>query len=228
MNDLTVTITISEKVLAKFPGIFLAYTTVSGVKVEKSSSRLIQLIKEFEEEARRSIKIEDLKNNPIVRAYRDFYWRIGIDPTKQRPASEALLRRILRGKSLPLINNVVDAGNLVSAKTLVPVGLYDLDKVKPPIILRFAENGEKFTPIGGDKEELKENQIVLADTEKILHIFPHRDSRETCIRESTRNVLIVACGVPGVPKQRVLRTAREVAELIVKEAGGLIGEIKNT
>src|SRR3989442_15085108 len=55
---------------------------------------------------------EALKDVPELRAYRDFFWRVGIDPTKIRPAAEALIRRILGGKPLPTINTLVDAYNL--------------------------------------------------------------------------------------------------------------------
>ena len=219
-------IEISSKVLEKFPEIFLAYTTINGVSVKASSEELVKSIREFEVEARKRIKVEELKRNPIVRAYRDFYWRVRIDPTKQRPASEALLRRILRGKSLPLINNVVDSGNLVSARTLIPIGLYDLDIVKQPIVLRFARLHEKFIPIGSDEEELDSNQVVLADSEKVLHIFPHRDSKITRITYKTRKVLALACRVKGVPRSRVIEAAKEVTRLIVKEAGGMASEIR--
>jgi DNA/RNA-binding domain of Phe-tRNA-synthetase-like protein len=64
------------------------------------------------EEARRrlSLTLPSLKDHPIIRAYRDFYWRLGIDPTKQRPSSEGLARRLLAQGRLPRINSVVDAG----------------------------------------------------------------------------------------------------------------------
>jgi phosphoenolpyruvate synthase (EC 2.7.9.2) len=47
---------------------------------------------------RASASLEGLKEDPVVRAYRDFYWRLGIDPTKVRPSSEALARRAFRGE----------------------------------------------------------------------------------------------------------------------------------
>ena len=164
--------------------------------------------------------IEKLKEDPIIRAYRDFYWRIGIDPTKQRPSSEALIRRILRDKGIPIINNVVDAGNIASIKTAIPIGLYDKDAITGNLIFRFAEENEVFDPIGGEKEILKANQIILADNRGIIHVFPHRDSKRTMIKESTKRVLVVACGVPGVPDNLVLRASDITVEYIIKMAGG--------
>ena len=57
---------------------------------------------------------------------RRLYHRFGIDPTRTRPSSEALLRRVLKGESLYRLNRLVDAINWASLAMLLPIGLYDL------------------------------------------------------------------------------------------------------
>ena len=199
-------------------GIFVAHTAVYGVRV--SSSGETDFLREAEEEIRKNHTLQTLKNDLVVRAYRDFYWRIGIDPTKTRPSSEAMVRRVLRGKGFPRINNVVDACNVASALTLVPIGLYDIDKIEGRLELRLSREGEVFRPIGGGEEVLKGGEPVLADEKDILFLYPHRDSRKTMVTESTERVLIVAAGVPGVEMPRVRRAANLTAELIIRAAGG--------
>ena len=61
---------------------------------------------------------------------RELYRRFGVDPTRVRPSSEALLRRLKKGEPLPRVNSLVDVANAMSVQLQVPVGLYDLDKVK--------------------------------------------------------------------------------------------------
>ncbi len=207
------------EIAVRIPDICLGVNVLRGVEVRKGDAKVRRVMDEVLEKVRGRMKLEELKNDPVVRAYRDFYWRIGIDPTKQRPSGEALVRRALRG-NIPSINNVVDAGNLASMETLIPIGLYDLDRVKGGLELRYARDGELFLPIGGKEEKLKSNQIVLADSEKVLHVFPHRDSRITMITESTRNVLVAACGVPGVEKERVMKACKMAVEYIKELAGG--------
>ena len=213
------------EITVRIPNIRLGVNVVRGVEVRRGDVRVRHVMDEVLEKVKSRTKLEELKNDPIVRAYRDFYWKIGIDPTKQRPSGEALVRRALRGK-VPTINNVVDAGNLASMETLVPIGLYDLDRVEGELELRYAREGEPFLPIGGDEEKLKTNQIVLVDGEKVLHVFPHRDSRVTMITESTRNVLVVACGVPGVDREIVLKACKMATEYIREFAGGESGECR--
>src|SRR5579859_3935941 len=59
---------------------------------------------------------------------RALYRRFGDDPTRHRPSSEALLRRVRRGDPLPRVNSLVDVANVVSLRLQVPVGLYDLGR----------------------------------------------------------------------------------------------------
>jgi DNA/RNA-binding domain of Phe-tRNA-synthetase-like protein len=205
--------------------VVLGVNVVREVEVIENSGKAAELINEVSEKLKREVEVDNLREHPVVRAYRDFYWRIGIDPTKQRPSGEALVRRALRG-SIPRINNVVDAGNIASMETFVPIGLYDLDRVSGELKLRFAAEGEIFRPIGGKDDRLEKNQIVLADEEKVLHVFPYRDSRETMIRKETRNVLVVACGVPGVEKAIVETACKKASQYIVMLAGGIADECK--
>src|SRR6187397_127272 len=73
----------------------------------------------------------------ITAAVRSMYKRVGIDPTKTRPSSEALLRRVRRGDELPRVNSMVDVINWCSVETQLPFGLYDLDQILGNVELRI-------------------------------------------------------------------------------------------
>ena len=203
-------------------GVFVYYGVVLGVEVRETPEELRQEFNKVADELKRRYGgPEGLSKDPIVQAYRKFYWRIGIDPTKTRPAGEALARRLIRGRGLPSINNVVDAGNVVSARLLVPIGIYDMDRFQPPARIVLSRGGEVFRPIGGGEEKLEPGKPIMVDARGVvMHLYPHRDSIETCVRESTRNVLVVAAGVPGVPAELVRRAAEETISLISRYAGG--------
>ncbi|RLF12767.1 MAG: hypothetical protein DRJ62_01720 [Thermoprotei archaeon] len=197
-------------------GVYIAWRVLEGVEVKRSNGDVEKAVREAVERVKSTLTLEGLREHPIVKAYRSFYWRLGIDPTKTRPSSEALVRRALRTGSIPLINSVVDLGNVASMLTLVPIGIYDLDKVKPPITLRRARVGELFHPIGGGVERLDERSVVLADSEKVMHVFPHRDSTLTMVEDSTRRILVVGCGVKGVDVEIVRRAIDLACGLISK------------
>ena len=181
---------------------------------ELDGSVLEEPLRRLREDLSSRLTLEALRGDPVVQAYRRFYWRIGIDPTKTRPSSEALVRRLLRGK-WPRINPVVDAGNIASASTLVPIGLYDVERLRFPLSLRLSRGGEVFHPIGGKDVVLEKGVPILVDAEgRVLHLFPHRDSRETMVRSDTRCVLILAAGVPGVEPERLRRAVEETTQLL--------------
>ncbi|MGC8542340.1 MAG: B3/B4 domain-containing protein [Vulcanisaeta sp.] len=215
--------TIDEKIRGK---VFVGVATVLNVRNTNYPSELVDIMNSIINEVRTRYTLDDLKNDPVIKHYRDFYWHeLGIDPTKQRPAQEALLRRVLRGEDLPRINPVVDIGNIASIKYLVPIGLYDIDKFSnKDLVIRYARDGEYFNPIGSPRKILSSNQIVLSTVDGlILHVYPYRDSEETKIRNETRNVLIVTAGVPGVDYDRLINSAQFIIDLTTKYLGGAVG-----
>jgi DNA/RNA-binding domain of Phe-tRNA-synthetase-like protein len=212
---------------SKFPQLAISIGTINGVAVERENTKIKELKRALYAEVRAQHSVEGLKENPVVRAYRDFYWRLGIDPTKIRPSGEALLRRVLHGGELPTISTAVDAYNLASMKTIIPISGFDRDILHPPFNVRFAENGEPFTGIGMEKPmALTSNMLVLADRQKVLCIYPHRDADQTKITLNTKNILLVAYGAPGITHQQLEEAVKTALEYIRLCCGGEIETIK--
>ena len=115
---------------------------------------------------------------------RALYRRYGIDPTRVRPSSEALLRRLKKGEPLPRINSLVDVANALSVQLQVPVGLYDLDKVKgEELAVRLGTEGESYTGIGKERVNVA-GRICVADAEGPCG-NPSSDSARTMITTAT-------------------------------------------
>lgn len=187
----------------------------------RSDELLRKFVEQISEETRKQYNLESLKDVPVLRAYRDFFWKVGIDPTKVRPAAEALIRRILLGKPIPIINNLVDAYNLASIKTCIALAAFDRDLLKGELLMRPAGRGDRFMGIGmQEPKELAGGEIVVADDEKLVAIYPYRDAEQTKISSSTENVLLLICGVPGI-RWDTLAEAGEVAiEYVTRFCGG--------
>jgi DNA/RNA-binding domain of Phe-tRNA-synthetase-like protein len=184
---------------------------VNNVKIRKKDPELEIFKLEIMKQVRNEYDLDDVKDHPTFRAYRDFFWRIGIDPTKIRPAAEALIRRILAGKTLPCINTLVDAYNLASVKSRIALATFDANKLEGTLVMRFAEKGEQFYGIGMEKPLiLKGGEIVVSDCEKLIAVYPYRDADNTKVTQKTKNILFVVCGVPGITKE-TLKNASWVA-----------------
>lgn len=194
-------------------GVRVVYSFTWGCRVCDIDPRVLDsIIENVCKNLKSSVDLNNLRSNSIIRAYRDFYWRLGIDPTKTRPAGEAVVRRILRN-DFPRVNPVVDAGNLASAETLVSIGLYDVSKMIFPCRLTMSRGGELFKPIGGGLKKLEPGLPILIDSrETVLHIYPHRDSVYTSITSETTSVWVVAALVPGVFVEAGVRAIYRVLE----------------
>jgi DNA/RNA-binding domain of Phe-tRNA-synthetase-like protein len=202
-------------------GINLIHGSLREINIEGSPpDRFGALTFELKELMReRFPDMESNRRDRTIRSLRDLYWRIGIDPTKQRPSSEALVRRLLK-KDLPRINNLVDAGNLASARTLIPIGIYDIGQIRGQPVLRRSDEGEIFKGIGGTDTETPEGMPVLSDDEGIIHLYPYRDSIRTRITGKCRNALITACGARGIREKQLLEAIEWVGRYYRMLKGG--------
>jgi DNA/RNA-binding domain of Phe-tRNA-synthetase-like protein len=213
----------SQDLKEQFPGLRALVAYVDDVKVAESAAQFQKAYEELSIEVRQKYTLDSLKDVPILRAYRDFFWRVGIDPTKVRPAAEALIRRILSGKTLPRINNLVDAYNLASIKTEIALAAFTRDRLKGDLLMRWAKEGEEFLGIGMNNPiKLTGIEVVISDSEKLVAIYPHRDAETSKISNSTTKVLMLVCGMPGIEPD-ILEEAGEVAtSYIVRFCGGKI------
>jgi DNA/RNA-binding domain of Phe-tRNA-synthetase-like protein len=125
----------------------------------------------------------------VTAAVRAMYRRVGIDPTKTRPSSEALLRRVRRGDPLPRINSLVDVINWCSLESQLPFGLYDLDRIQGDVTLRIGRDGETYAGIRKDAVHVA-GRLTLADARGPFG-NPTSDSARTMVTTATRRALIV-------------------------------------
>jgi DNA/RNA-binding domain of Phe-tRNA-synthetase-like protein len=214
MDDLE-EVGIAEDLAAEFPGLRASTLLIGGVTVLERREELEAYKAEVFARIRQEYDPGGLKDQGPLRAYRDFYWRIGIDPTKVRPASEALLRRTLGGKPIPTINTLVDAYNLASMETLVALAAFDAARVEPPLELRRARPGEAFAGIGmAEPLSLEGREVVGADRSRPIALYPYRDAEESKVTLGTRAVILMVCGVPGIEVDRLRKAGRRARELI--------------
>jgi DNA/RNA-binding domain of Phe-tRNA-synthetase-like protein len=141
---------------------------------------------------------------------RELYRSLSMDPTKTRPSSEALLRRVMLGKGLSRVNSLVDAVNLCSLRLLLPFGLYDIDRLAPPIVFRLGRQGEYYEGIRKESIHI-EARPVLAD-EKGAFGNPSSDSLRTAISEGTRKALLVVFAPSSYPPAKLEKNINLAAQ----------------
>jgi DNA/RNA-binding domain of Phe-tRNA-synthetase-like protein len=156
-----------------------------------------------------------MEADEVTAAVRQMYKQVGIDPTKTRPSSEALLRRLRKGDELPRINSLVDVINWCSVESQLPFGLYDLDQITPEngiagVTLRLGRPGEEYAGIRKDVVHLG-GRLVLADANGPFG-NPTSDSARTMVTVRTTRALVVIFAPAGVARSvsdRALTTTVE-------------------
>lgn len=143
-----INISVSEEIKSICPD-FAGAAIYAKVINTPHNNGLWEQIDKFAAEYKSSYRIEDIKKNPAIAATREAYKRLGKDPNRYRPSSEALCRRILRELPLYQIDTLVDLINLVSLHTGYSIGGFDADKIQgDSLILGAGKDGEPYEAIG--------------------------------------------------------------------------------
>ena len=107
--------------------------------------------------------------HPRIASWRAAFKALGINPKDFRCSVEAMARRALKGQQLPSINALVDIGNILSLRHLVPMGGHAIDHAVEGYLLRPATGPETFVPFGTDQAEHPDpGEIIYAEGETVL------------------------------------------------------------
>jgi DNA/RNA-binding domain of Phe-tRNA-synthetase-like protein len=159
---------------------------------------------------------------------RRLYNRFGMEPTRYRPSSEALLRRVLAGKDLYRINNAVDTCNLASLEFLLPIGMYDLDRIEGDVVLRVGNEGEGYPGIRKGPVNLA-GRLGLFDDQGGFG-SPTSDSARTRVTEATARILAVVMATAQYDPARMADHADRLGALFATHcharvaSRGLLGD----
>jgi len=186
-----------------------------GVQVRETTPEFRTIVERLAVATARQYQTAALSEIPTVKAVRTIFHRTGVDPTRYRPSSEALLRRVVKGKGLYFINSAVDVVNYFSLKTLLPMGIFDADRVKPPIEFRAGRAGETYQGVGRDVLNL-EGFPLLADAEGPFGSAVS-DSVRTRVTDGTTRLLWVTFVPPGESAD-----FEEFAAVMTRHNGGIV------
>ena len=176
-----------------------------------------ELWKEIEamgEKFRAELTTESLKELPSIAATRNVYRACGKDPSRYRPASEALIRRMLQGKELYQRDTLVDLINLASIAFGYSIGGFDAYKfIGDTLTLGVGREGEPYEGIGRGMINIH-GLPVYRDAEGGVGT-PTSDNERTKMELSTRHLLVLINGYDG-NEQRVTENAEYIQQLLQK------------
>lgn len=188
-----------------------------GLAVRDDDARLGAALRDAEERLRGAAGADGARRI-AASAVRDMYRRVGLDPTKRRPSSEALLRRVLKGEPLPRVNALVDVCNWCSAELQLPYGAYDADRLDGDVELRLGHEGEAYGGIRKDVVHVA-SRLVVADR---LGAFgnPTSDSARSMVTTATSRALVVVYAPARLSADSVEAAVSITAARVLEHAGG--------
>ena len=213
---------ISDEVFSQFPGYTRGVVLAYDVKNGDSTLELVSMLREAEASVREKVDLEKLAEHPRIASWREAYRSFGAKPSKFRSSIEAMTRRALRNQELPSINALVDIGNALSLKHLVPTGGHAIDVVTGDIALRPARGDEAFVPFGSEKMEHPEpGEIIFTEGDTVLtRRWSWRQANHTLTLPTTTAIEFNVDGLPPVPQAEVEDVCREVMALIERFCEG--------
>lgn len=211
--------TIHESIKHIIPNCRLGYIIINNANVRGTPPGLSQEFLKLQSEVAKIYNLNILPTIPRIVAVRNMYKKLDFEPSRYRPASEALVRRVLKNRGLYYVNSAVDVNNYCSIKFLLPFGLYDLDQIQGNVEYKIASEGN-YVNIAGNNVST-DGKPFLTDS---IGVFgnPTSDARRTAVTLNTRNFFSVVYADEEVSDDELAETLDFTAEMIVRYNNGTI------
>jgi len=209
-------ITINPKLNELVPNFKIGTITYHDIAISESPQMIKGRFQLFTESMR--LEEKNAADNPGVAEYRKVFKSLGMDPSRYRPASEALLRRVLSGKDLPPINSGVDVNNFFSIRFAIPIGLYNLDKIEGDVEIDLGSAEDIYEGLNG-REMNMEGKLLSRDDVGAFG-SPIVDSKRTMVDESVKNALHIVYLQPSMDKGEAQELLESMAKMFTQVNGG--------
>jgi DNA/RNA-binding domain of Phe-tRNA-synthetase-like protein len=215
-------IRIADEIFQRFPGYVRGVVIAHGLANGPAPPALLDLLRDAETALRARVRPDAVAEEPRIKSWREAYRAFGAKPAEFRSSIEAMARRALKNDRLPAINALVDIGNLISLRHLLPAGVHAIDALAGDMALRPATGVEQFIAFGSTETERPlPGEIIFAEGDTVLtRRWTWRQAQHTLTLPGTRAVEFNIDGLPPVAPAEVERAGMEIMELVRRFCGG--------
>lgn len=214
---------LDESLKTRIPGVTFGMVTIHGVTVREHDEHLWKQLVMLSQRLAREFSLDSLSGNEQIAAVRSLQKSFGFDPTRYRPSSESLLRRVLKGQGLYQINTAVDVNNLCSLDFLLPVCSYDLSNVEGQVRVRIGKADEEYPGIGRQVFQAG-NKVIVADDKGIMGSTVS-DSERTKVTTETIDILLAIYAPATLDSSVIERYATLAGQRMIEFNGGRASDI---
>ena len=194
-----------------------------SVRISPASPELrAEITDEVRKIRKRLSSAADIRSIPEIDRAHDILRTVGVNPRTLPPSTESLLRYALRRGALPVINNLVDAYNLVSVRTKSSLGAHDLDRIETPVQLRLLQSGERFTPLGGaEGQDVTAGEFGYVDgLDRVICRLDVQQADFSKVTSTTTNALLIIEATTVHDPVKLRHVFDETKEIVTDHCGG--------
>jgi DNA/RNA-binding domain of Phe-tRNA-synthetase-like protein len=218
---------ISDRIFEVFPEVVVGVIRFNNINNAGENAEIMAALREQEAAAIARFAGVSINDHPHIAAWREAYRKFGAKPKDYPSSIENLLKRVVKGYSIPHINLMVDIYNSVSLRHVAPVGGEDLDKIDGDIELTFAAENEAPLKLLGEPEERppKPGEVIYKDRiSAICRRWNWKEADRTKFTPDTKNGFLVIEGLPPVDSKIVQHAIDELHDLVGRYCGGSLSK----
>jgi len=190
---------------------------------QPTSHELRKLYLDEQESVKQRVGNTPLSEIESLSAWRKAISAFGVSPTKYRSASEALLRRLTKKGDIPVINTLVDIGNLVSIRYALPVAILDTREISGAVTVHYSDGTERYTELGSDELLHPEvGEVIFSDDKNMVvaRRWCWRQSATSAVNEATTNAIITVEAHHDNAQDDIQSAINDLLSLLNTYAGG--------
>ena len=213
----------NQRIIENYPNIVGGIIIANGMSNQPTSDALCQLYMAEQEIVKKRIGNTPLSEIKSLSAWRKAISAFGVSPTKYRSAAEALLRRLTKKGDIPVINTLVDIGNLVSIRYALPVAILDAHEIAGAVTVHYSAGTETYTELGNDAVIHPEvGEVIFSDDKKMVvaRRWCWRQSATSAANETTTNAVITVEAHHDDAQDDIQNAISDLLDLLNAYAGG--------
>lgn len=207
---------VSSEVFEKLDNVCFGVIVAKGIDNSLVKNDIVEKLDQSIKDCEDKFKDTKVKELEGILCYRDAFKELGINPNKFMSSIEAMLTRTSKGKGLPNISPIVDLGNAVSLKYMVPLGAHDIDTLDGDIEVRFSKEGDSFIPLGTEETEILEyGELIYSAGDNVrTRRWIWRQSEQGKITNESKNIFFPIDGFTNKNYDSVMSARDELASLL--------------
>lgn len=211
-------ITISSDIKEHFPQFKLGVIKYTGISVSESPQMLKGRMRLFQESIFFEMEDKKVQDLEPIHEWRSIFKKLGTDPNRYRPSSEALYRRVQKQQYLAPIHSAADLNNFFSLQHQIPFGIYDADKLSGNIQIGIGKESDAYMAING--RDVNMNGKIISSDDSGPFGSPYVDSKRSAVTEDAKNALHLIYLQPSIDNEKAQQMLSSLTNMFIQIHGG--------